>query len=290
MTTTDIQPKDLTTKAMLVSLNIKAWNVNRKDKQATASITNEYQNESGWARGNKTIAASKELTEVSKILLDCRNFHNTYTSPWNDEGGQRILAAKNYMFYTEAIRKFSNELETALVILKAAYPAIKERAKEALKGLYNEADYPTVEDITNKFKITVQVCPVPSSNDFRVTQITNEDFKAIQAQIENQVRDANKNIINDLWDRLYSVVNKAAEAFNDPDMKFKDSKIDNISETIVILRKLNFDNDTKLERMLKAVEAKICNLDPHELRKEPTARQEAANTTKALLDAMSGYC
>lgn len=285
-----LQPKDLTTKAMLVSLNIKQWNVNRKDKQATASITNEYQNEAGWARGNKTIAASKELTEVSKILLNTRNFHNTYTSPWNDENCQRILAAKNYLFYTEQIRKFNAELENAIVILKQAYPEIKERAKIALKGLYNELDYPDISNIQDKFKITVSVCPVPSANDFRVTQITDEDFSAIQNQIESQIKEANKNIMNDLWDRLYSVVEKASEAFNDPDMMFKDSKIDNISETITILRKLNIDDDPKLERMCKTVEARICNLNPAELRKEPAARQDAANDTKKLLEAMSGYC
>jgi len=288
MTTQDIKAKDLTTKAMLVALNIKQWNVNRKDKQATAKLAEDFQSVTGWARGNKSLASKKALSEVNGIVAECRQFHMLNTCPWTDEG-YRILPSKNYMFYTDKLREFTARFEVAVQNIKANYPAIIEEAKQSLGTLFNELDYPAISDLDSKYAVNVSVSPLPSSNDFRVTQISDEDIKAIQEQIENRLNEATKGIMADLWSRLYTVVEKAFEAFSDPDMKFHDSKLDNIQETIEILRRLNIDNDLKLERMCKVTEARICSLDPAELRKQPEARQDAAIDAKKLLESLAAF-
>jgi hypothetical protein len=211
------------------------------------------------------------------------------TRPWSDDGGYRILPSKNYLYLTGKIREYQSRFEAAVYNLEGNYNQMKNDAKTFLGDLYDEEDYPDVSEIKSKYTFKIQVMPIPTANDFRVTQITDEDIAGIKSQITAQMDQVNKNLMRDLWDRLYSVLDKALQAFKDPDMKFHDSKIDNISETITILRRLNMDDDPKLERMCKLVEERICNLDPSEVRKDIGARREAANDAKKLLDAIAAY-
>lgn len=280
--------KDLTTKAMLTALVITQWTAKKYDKKASGAVEHEFGNESKAGRYRKSLAAKDALAEVKSIVSAARDFHKENTRPWSDDG-PRILPSKNYMFYTGKMREFHNKFDEAADRLAENYAVLKEEARLMLGGLYNDDDYPDVNKIRAKYTFQVQVSPIPTANDFRVTQITDEDIASIQEQITNRLEEANKVLMKDLWERLYTVVEKAFEAFNDPNAIFRDSKIDNIQETVEILRRLNMDDDPQLERMCKLAEEKICTLDATELRKEPAARKEAAMDTKKLLDAMAAF-
>jgi hypothetical protein len=281
--------KDLTTKAMLVSVSFTQWNETKGDKKANQAV--EKETGAGEKAGNyrKRLAAKSAVSPVSNAISNCRDFVKEQTRPWSDAGGYRILPSKNYLYFTTELRKHFAIIENAVSEMVGKYDQMKDDAKAFLVGLYDEDDYPTAQEIKAKYTCKMQVMPIPNVNDFRITQISDEDVDAIRKQIEDEMNVINKNLMRDLWDRLYGVVEKAQVAFADPDMKFHDSKIDNIAETISILRRLNMDDDPKLERMCKVVEARICNLDPQEIRKEPEARKEAATDAKKLLDAMSSY-
>lgn len=288
MTTQDIKTKDLTTKAMLVSLNISQWNVHRKSKEATAELAQAFNSDALWTRGNKSLASRKILATINIIVSEARNFHMAETMPWTD-GGFRILPSKNYLHYTQKMREIKIKFDDAVVELVSKLPEIKEEAKNSLGKLYNELEYPDAAGLQTEYRLNVAVSPIPSANDFRVTQITDEDINAIQQQITERMETAQKNAMRDLWERLHDVVNKAFEAFNDPNVKFHDSKIENIAEMVEILNRLNMDDDPKLKRMCKVVEERLCNLDPKEVRNDPEERKEAAKDAKSILDTIGSY-
>lgn len=282
---TGIKIKSLTEKAMLVSVNIKSWNVTRKDQ----SLLKDAITEEGWSRGNKKLAIDQTITDFNAIVGNVRKFHQTYTSPWADEGNYRILASVNYAFYRDKMRGFSDQLAEAKKAILAKYPEIKENAKIALKNAFNELDYPDINLLESKFAFNVSVIPIPESNDFRITQISDEDIDEIRQQITAKIEESQKLIMNDLWQRLYDVVNEAAVTFADPDKKFKNSKIENIEKMIEILRKMNVENDPQLDRMINVVDQRLTTLDPDEIRKEPEARKDAAETAQGILDRISSY-
>ena len=286
---TPITVKDLTTKAMLVDLTIRQWNYSRLDKEATESVETRFNTQAKAGRYTKFIAENEDMKEINRVLSDAYNFHITNTRPWVYKGAN-ILPSKNYNHYTTKMREFKSMLETAVNNFVVAFPNMKQKAMHRLGSLYKEEDYPDVNEIAGKYEIKISVMPLPNANDFRVTQISDEDINAIKQQIEDQLNEANKNLLHDLWDRLYSVLEKAYETFKDSDAKFHDSKIYNIAETIDVLRRLNIDDDPKLERMCVLAEERICNLDPTDVRKDIEVRKEATVDTKALLDAMKGYC
>lgn len=287
--TAETKSRDLTTKAMLVSFTQSQWNINRKDKSLTEDVKLQNGISDGWARVNKSIADKAELKNISSIMSKARKFHREQTLPWSDENNQRILPSKNYLFYTEQMRKFSAEAEIEINILVDKLESIKIEAEYNLKASYNPSDYPDAYELKDKFGMKVSICPIPSSADFRITQITDSDIEAIKTEIESKLINAQKDAMRELWERLYNVIDTAQQAFGDPEAGFHASKIFNISDTIDILRRLNIDDDPMLERMCKLAEEKICTLNPSELKQDVNKRKQAANDTKGLLDLMAGY-
>jgi hypothetical protein len=282
--------KDITTKAMLVSLNIKQWNINRQDKQATQELSIKFNSLPGWARGNKSIADKADLSAVTSIIGKLRAFHRTQTLPWNDMDEQRVLPSKNYMYYTTEVRKLTDELDAE--VRKLDLDAIKTKAQLGLgpQGLYKDTDYPADGyALRDKYAVRVNVTPIPLSNDFRITTIDSADIDKIKADIESQYIESQKGIMKDLFSRLYEVVETANAAFKDPEVGFQSSKIDNIGKVIEVLRRLNMDEDPKLERLCKLAESKICILDASELKKDINARKQAASDSSKLLEMMAGY-
>jgi hypothetical protein len=288
-----IQVSSLLTKAMLVSLHISQWNINRKDKQATAELKVAFDSEDGWARGNKSIADKQDLAKVTTLINKARDFHKTNTLPWNDFDSQRILPTRNYQFYVAEMRKFADEIESEVRALDI--DSIKQNAKVALKAhlpnsLYNEMDYPADNyALRDKFKLDFNVVPIPAANDFRITQISQEDIDKMKAQVEAQLVESQKGIMRELFGRLHEVVESANVAFKNPEAGFNQSKIDNIGKVIEVLRRLNVDDDPKLERLCKIAEERVCTLDAKDLKKDINERKQAAATTSKLLDMMSEY-
>lgn len=281
-----LTPKDLTTKAMLVDLNITQWTGKKYDKKANEAVEDRFQATQKAGRYRKVLAAKDDLAEIKSIISAARDFHIENTRPWIHDGAN-ILPSKNYMHYREKMAEFKSKFEDA--VNRVDWVQVKENAKQFLGQLFEDDDYPEPVVIKAKYSFKVSVLPIPSANDFRVTQITDEDIAAIQQQITEQLEEANKLLMRDLYDRLYNVVEKAYETFKDPNARFHDSKLDNIQEVVDVLRRLNMDDDQKLERLCKLAEEKICSLDPVEIRKEPEARQEAATDAKKLLDALAAF-
>lgn len=288
-----IQVSDLTTRALLVSLHISEWNINRKDARATEELQIRFDNEVGWARGNKSIADKKDLAAITTIIGKARQFHRINTLPWNDFDSQRILPTRNYQHYATEMRKFADAIDSE--VRKLDIEQIKDNAKVALKAsradtLYNEADYPASNAaLRAKYNIEFNAVPIPTSNDFRITAISQEDIDKMKAQVEAQIVQAQKGILRDLFGRLYAVVETANVAFKDPTAGFHQSKIDNIAEVIEVLRRLNMDDDPQLERLCKIAEERVCTLDAKDLKLDINDRKKAATTTSKLLEMMAEY-
>jgi len=95
--------------------------------------------------------------------------------------------------------------------------------------------------------------------------------------------------MNDLWNRLYRVVNHMAERLADPENKFKNSLVDNIVDLCDLLPRLNITSDPKLEKALLEVRQKLTAYDSQTLRDSNDIRSQTALEAQKILDKMKHY-
>ena len=276
----------LNEKAMLVHLNISFWTARKYDRKISREIEIQY-NADEAGRYNKILIANEYLANIRKMVSAARTFHYENTLPWNDNGG-RLLPAANYFNYVKAMQNLQADFDRETANFIRVYPDLKNEAKLRLNGMFEEEDYPDISTLRDKYAFSSQVTPVPEADDFRV-KLNDSEVDSIKQSIEKQVQNSTREAMNDLWNRLYRVVNHMAERLADPDNKFKNSLVDNIVDLCDLLPRLNITSDPKLEKALLEVRQKLTANDSQTLRDSNDIRSQTALEAQKILDKMKHY-
>jgi hypothetical protein len=273
--------------AMIVRLSISQWTARKFDKAVSQRVATDYAVDVEVGRYNKILIAKEAIQDITKAVSAARTFHYENTLPW-DDGGGRILPSKNFLTYSKEMRKFNQGMDDAVKAFMENYDEYREEARRRLNGMFKEADYPGHREIGRKFGFSVDIEPVPSAEDFRVT-LQSKDATRIKKQLEARINERVVEATKDLFVRLSGVVKKFAEKLADKDAIFRDSLVENIVELVNLLPKLNIANDPELEKLRKEVQKKVCAFEPDTLRESEEVRSKAASDAQAILNKMSGY-
>jgi hypothetical protein len=277
---------NLNDRALLVQLSISQWTARKYDKKATSEVATAFNTTKDAGRYNKALLPMNDyLDRVHKKTTHIRTKFYENTLPWGIEGTQ-MLPTNNYLNFMTEFRKEKGEWQYLVNDFVDNYDQLRVDAKRVLSGLYNDADYPTTQDLRRKFHIDMAVFPVPST-DFRVS-IASDELSRIQEDVERRVAEAQSTAMKEVWTRLFDRVQHMAEKLADPKAIFRDSMVDNAREICALLPRLNFTDDPQLEAMRQDVEAKLIK-HPDALRNDPDLRRDTAAEAKAIMDKMKSF-
>ena len=133
------QENSITTRAMLVSLNIQQWMGSKHDKKVSQEVAQTHQSDVSMGRFQKLLVAKECVEKLRGITSAARHEHYNRTLPWQD-GGARILSSKGYFDYAEKMREYSAQWDAAVAEFIAEYPQMVQEAKRRVKGLINDDD------------------------------------------------------------------------------------------------------------------------------------------------------
>ena len=275
----------LSDKALLVHLSVSQWTARKLDKKASAIISTK-----NVGNFNKTLLPTcNELGIIHTMTADIRKEFYRNTLPWGIEG-TFILPSANYLSFMNDFRTSRNIWLDKVRTFITGYPQAVMDAQRILSAgshdLYNPDDYPTVSEISNKFRMDITVLPVPTAGDFRV-ELADAEFTSIQADIEQRVAESSAAAVKDVWQRLYDKVSWLQGRLADPKNVFHDATYKDAQDTCELLTRLNFTADPNLELMRKEMQNKLVKYHPDALRNDPVLRQDVADEAKKVMDKMS---
>lgn len=282
---------DLTEKAMLVSLTIRRWKATVTDREVSDRVADDHNADRSFGRFSKRLIAKDALQEVAHAARQARGFHAEETLPWLADG-TRILSAKNFLAYTQAMKAHKADFENAAAAFVTDYPRFVDEAKTSLNGLFRREDYPDVGEIAKSFEFAINVFPLPSGRDFRVA-MSSEEANAIRAEIEAKTRAAVVEASREVWSRAEEAIRKLRE---------KAEAVDNEEKVIVrgavfeavrgvagIMDRLNITDDPEMERIRRRIETELLTVEPETLRKDAEVRKAVRRSADSILSAMAGY-
>ena len=277
----------LSDRALLVQLNISTWSANKLDKEISAETSAIKGAISNSVRTHKSLLPMCDLLDdiKKKATLIRQQFYDN-TLPWGVKGIQ-ILPTANYLAFMTEFRKEKSEYEQLVRQFVPEYPQLVLDAQRFLGTAYKPEDYPDASVIADKFKMDMQVMPVPN-NDFRVN-IADEELERIHDEVSARVKQAAQGAMQDVWQRLYDKVKHFAEKMDDPKAIFRDSTVDHLVDLCELLPRLNVMDDPNLEAMRQEVEAKLAGYNPDVLRTSPDTRQTVADEANAIAARMAAF-
>jgi hypothetical protein len=289
---------DITTKAMLVSLTIKAWSGAKIDKRVGQDVAAREGADNDAGHYSKKLVAKDALAEIKAISGEARTKHYEYTLPWSQDGA-RILPSAMHAKYAADMRQLQDRFEVAVKGFMADYEGQILLAQRRLGSMFVEADYPNPRDIEGKFAWEINVMPIPSGNDFRVS-LSQDMTAAIRQDIEAKTGKAVQDATRSLFDRVTKTIAHMAESLEDYGEviengkikkinPFRDSVVGNIQELVELLPALNITGDSTLTTVTEEIKNKLLARTAEELRSMPVVRKEVAQHARKVLEDMEGY-
>jgi hypothetical protein len=296
---TDVLDKPLHNRSMNASLHFSAWQARKTDKKLEKKAAEDTHSDASMHKHQRRILAKNALADIQKVIGQARTFHYENTSPWED-GGLRILSAKNYFEYMNKMAEFERQFHTAIDTFIPNYPKLIEEAKVLLGDTYNGADYPHPMEIRRLFTFSVHITGLSTAADFRVPEIGEEAQTAIRNEIDRRTAEAINNVVRDLWAQAQAHVAHMVEGltrYNEKVEKeikggegtFRDTLVDNLREYVARLPRLNLTDDRTIEQLRTKLMRELCREDAETLRDSPLVRKDVLGKAKKILDEVSEF-
>lgn len=306
---------DITTAAMLGSLNISVWEARIQDRATRDEVLG-----SKGAKSKKAASVSKnlfsecpELEAIKSLRGEARVWFNSRTLPWDDNGA-RLITTRQYLDVTTKAAEYEAKFNALVQAFVSTYgTAISKQAFE-MGSLFDRAEYPLADEVKAKFRFGLSLSPLPSSGDFRV-DIGHEAQRHLAEQYERATTERVAGAVQDTWNRVRDQVSWVRERMEavlgyDPDRveeikttddtgtvisveikkprrpKLYDSMLEQGLELCKMLSDLNVTNDPRLEEARRDLERAMTRIDMDSL-KESTELQHA--TKRAMDDILDKF-
>jgi hypothetical protein len=275
----------ITERAMLSVVHISIWTAVKHDRKVSRDVASRHGAHEGAGRYNKKLLQGAEKLDALRTLAgQIRQYFYKITLPWSDEGF-RLLPAHFYFEMTTHMREFERTFFQQVEEFLTVYPSYIEQVRPELSGLFREGDYPSVEKLRSKFGVKLDILPIPSGEDFRVT-LSQEEQSRVTREIDQSVRQSLLRGNEDLWKRLREVVTHMVARLNEPESRFHSSLVTNIFDLVELLPRLNVTEDEELNQLASEARNRLCNFTAHDLKKNEILRVATAVDAAELLSKM----
>lgn len=283
-----VSSKNLTNKAILLSVNVGGYTGVVKDKQLGAEMAALKNAKSDRINGSKNLIVSKELDAVRSAAGKIRIIFYDNTAEWGTNN-ERICRSINYIKVKQAIEEAIREYDEKVTAFLNVYDDLVEESKADLGDSFNASDFKSRAFLENRFKARVLVKPVPTS-DFRSGVMDDDDINYINKQIEDYTQEAVKNAQKDNLSRVQDKLNKLIERLmltGSKGTRLHSSAVDNVVKAVEDARSLNISDDAEVDALLDDVETNIKKIDVDLVKNHNVFREASIDTAKEAASSIT---
>lgn len=233
----------------------------------------------------KHILDSPELGGVRKVDVQIRQaiMKKSYSTKYLHQG--IFLVPLGLVEQLDAeLEALKVKREEAIEAFLEAYPEAIEESKVRLKGLFSENDYPTVDDIKDKFRFQVRYVNFDVSGTLE--EVSSALFNKQKEKAEKDWENAAEEIRQALRLGMSEMVDKLCDRLS-PDSegkpkRFKAGTIDAFNEFLTTFEHRDLTNDGELKTLVSSARAALKGASAIELRKNKDVRTSVLDSFKEI--------
>jgi len=273
--------------ALLVELNISVWPATKVDRDITEQVNANASASRDASQTKKNLfAGTGARKEIEKFAARARLYHNQHTLPWADKG-ERLLPTKLVMEYLTNIKAYEATFNSMCMNFFADYDRLVAEAPMHLGSMFKASDYPSLDEVKDKFGFRRSVNPLPESGDFRL-DIPSHDLEDLKRDYETKFEERLADAMKAPWEKLHRVLTDMSEKLkdngDDEKKRFHDSFVSNPVELCELLTKLNVTNDPKLEQARQELERTMVGVHVEAIKDSGYEREELKKKVDAILN------
>jgi hypothetical protein len=276
---------DLAKKTVCIKVRLSTMGNTRK--VSTSQI--EADADKDLLRVSKHLLASAELKAIGRFDGEIRRFLYNICLPF--EIGIHLLPIAALETVECRLRQFAEDRKQLVATFIKAYPSLCQDAAKRLRGLYNPADYPPVEDVEREFGFSWQYVSFGVPDQLK--GISREVWEQEREKAAQRMAEASSEIQLVLRESMAKLVQHMAERLKDgPDgkpLRFKESTVANLVEFLANFEFRNVTDDNDLQALAAQARQLLQGVSADDLRTTGDLRskvQQGITGIAAQLDTM----
>jgi len=278
----------ISSSALRVGLSISVPPMRKQDKRATSQVIAHNNARKGAANVSKKLIKSNAHDDLTKLVAQIRAFHRDQTVPWGDLG-DRLIANEALIDYRNNMAQLEEEFWDLAEQTQAEYPQAVAQAQLQQTGLghmFNEAEYPSVEQLRRKFKFALTFEAVPDVGDFRV-DIGNQAAEEMREQYKQVLESRINSVKQDLAERLAEPLQRMSKGLDyaegEKPTGFRDTLVSNVLSIVELMRTCNLSNDARLTEVQQQLRQTLTGVTPDGLRRDPHLRAKTKQDVDQII-------
>lgn len=277
--------------ALIVEFNASVWTARKLDRTTSDEVvTSKNAGAKDAARVNKHLLAGRtELEVIQKHVSQVRaGFVHTSTLPWSDTG-QRLLPTARFLEFDGRMKEEEDKYWELVKSFISIYPTLITAQAMALGSMFKREDYPSPDDMENKFAFNVTYLPVPESGHF-IVDVGTAAAADLQKKLTKLADERVHLAVRDVKERLKEHLVRMSDRLGVDTVKgevktrkFHDTLVEGALELCDMVKALNITNDKDLEKARKALASTLTGVTADELRKNMPVREDVKKSVDFIL-------
>ena len=290
----------LATSAVLVNAEVSVWSATKQDRVISNEVTTAKKADHSAGRYVKNLLADDP---THKQLLNYRqtvyNWLRRSTYDWN--GSLRLLPVVNLPKFKAEFQQHEKSYFALRDEFLGKYPQIVSNMAFKQGDMFDRNEYPSVDQIKDKFRIRLYVAEVPQS-DYRcaIAQDLAEDLKTTyQKQVNDEIV---PQVMADIANQFMEVMESISHCCGvdeigtstDGEVKTKKRKIyettvDKAKDLCNTFRAFNLTNDEALAKASASLEKVLSGVSAEDIRESDAVRESVKQGVDDILEKFGSF-
>jgi len=270
-------------KACLVQLSTGCW----QGCTALGSNLMEKIGNADWLKGAKVLIDPDCLSSVRAVLSKARTHLQKAALPFPIHG-LTLVPKETLSRIDQALSQMKLEFETEVQNFIENYESEREKARESLGHLFNDADYPI--DVRRKFRFEWRfiTLDVPGKSGILSPELYEREREKFQALMEETRELATVALREEFAGIVRHMVERLSGEEDGKPKKFKNSMMEKMGEFLDSFGDRNLFNDDKLAELVDQARDVVNGLSTDELRQDANLRAYIADEMDHLRISVDG--
>lgn len=276
---------DLAKKTVCIKVRLSSMGNTRK--VSTSQI--EADADKDLLRVSKHLLASAELKAIGRFDGEIRRLLYNICLPF--EIGIHLLPIAALKTVECRLRQFAEDRKQLVAAFITAYPSLCQDAAKRLRGLYNPADYPPVEEVEREFGFSWQYVSFGVPDQLK--GISREVWEQEREKAAQRMAEASSEIQLVLRESMAKLVqhmaNRLKEGRDGKPLRFKESTVSNLIEFLANFEFRNVTDDQELQALATQARQLLQGVSADDLRSTGDLRakvQQGMTEIAAQLDTV----
>jgi len=268
--------------ACLINIVCRTWSGQKKLTKSQIAKAME----SDWVGGHKDLIDPAELTKLRKIQGAAKRFIEDMSLPFPVRG-LTLVPKGSIEAIDDKLKEYELELQEAVSLFEAKYRELREFARTALNGLFNERDYPI--SISGRFTIEWQFVAISAPEDTGI--LTPEIYRREKEKFTQLMEETRNTAVAALRSEFTGIVSHMVERLTtEVDGKsktFRDTLTGNFWKFFQSFKDRNIFEDGALDDLVEQAQSALHGVTPDELRDNDVMRGRVSGSMKQVVDSIN---